>query len=193
MNKNLLIKAIALTAVVTISSCGGKSVKEDTTGTTGGFTQPTTPVTDMKDDMKDDMSGMGDLVMDDAADAMDNMEDKASMLMDQIKDQMTVYFYFDQSTVTAAARESLDLHAKYLTMNPMQQIVLEGHADERGTPEYNLGLSERRANAVAAYLRLQGVNKTQISVVGMGEEMPADFGTTEAAYGKNRRVEIKYQ
>jgi len=186
------LKAIALSTVVALSSCGGGATTQSGSTTSGGgFSTPTEPMTKPMDDMK----GMDDMTMPEVE--MPSMEDeakmKAEMLMAQIQDHMTVFFLFDQSTVTAVARESLDLHAKYLSMNPMQQIVLEGHADERGTPEYNLGLSERRANAVAAYLRLQGVNQGQISVVAMGEEMPADFGQTEAAYGKNRRVEVKYQ
>ncbi|MCJ8312169.1 MAG: peptidoglycan-associated lipoprotein Pal [Saccharospirillaceae bacterium] len=190
MSKSLLIKAIALTAVVALSSCGGPAVKADNTSSTGNNNDTTNTDLDIEEVKMDPLVLP---VVDEAAEAKMKAEQKAKMLMDAIADNMTVYFKFDQSAVTAEARDSLDLHAEYLNLNMDQQVVLEGHADERGTPEYNLGLSERRANAVAAYLRLQGVNKAQISIIAMGEESPADFGQTNAAHAKNRRVEVIYQ
>jgi len=187
MSKSLLIKAIALSAVVALSSCGGKTTQSGNDTSTGNFDET------IKETVKEEVEAEIPTLVLPEVDAEAEAKMKAEMLMAALEKEMTVYFLFDQSTVTADARESLNLHAKYLSMNPMQQIVLEGHADERGTPEYNLGLSERRANAVAAYLRLQGVNQGQISVVAMGEEAPADFGQTVEAHGKNRRVEVKYQ
>ncbi|MEX2490041.1 MAG: peptidoglycan-associated lipoprotein Pal [Pseudomonadales bacterium] len=103
-----------------------------------------------------------------------------------------VYFDFDQAIVKRGFHEELAKHADFLTDNRGQQVRLEGHADERGTREYNLALGERRANAVRAYLVAQGVSGMQIDVISYGEERPAVGGHNEAAWAKNRRVEIEY-
>ena len=83
-------------------------------------------------------------------------------------------------------------HAAFLAKNPSQKVRLEGHADERGSREYNIGLGERRAQAVRRALMLQGVTENQITTVSYGEERPAVQGSDEAAYAKNRRVELVY-
>ncbi len=103
----------------------------------------------------------------------------------------TFYFEFDKSDLDAEARNALVVHANDLKANPNRRVRLEGHADERGTREYNLALGERRSQAVERYLQVQGVSANQMEVITYGEEMPADTGTTEAAYSKNRRVEMK--
>jgi peptidoglycan-associated lipoprotein len=83
-------------------------------------------------------------------------------------------------------------HAKYLNGNAGNKVRLEGHSDERGSREYNIGLGERRAQAVRRALMLQGVTEAQITTVSYGEERPAVQGSDEAAYAKNRRVELVY-
>ena len=99
-----------------------------------------------------------------------------------------VYFDFDradsQSVVTA--------HAAFLSKNPNFKVRLEGHADERGSREYNIGLGERRGQAVRRAMLLQGVAEVQLSTVSYGEERPASAGSDEQAYAQNRRVEIVY-
>jgi peptidoglycan-associated lipoprotein len=100
------------------------------------------------------------------------------------------YFEFDRSDLSAEAREALVHHANRLMENPSLRYRLEGHADERGTREYNLALGERRAQAVERYLQVQGVSSNQLEVISYGEEQPVDPGTSEAAYARNRRVEI---
>ena len=100
------------------------------------------------------------------------------------------YFDFDRSDLKPEARAALVYHANYLKANPSAHYRLEGHADERGTREYNLALGERRAQAVERYLQVQGVSSSQLETISYGEERPVDTGTTEAAYAKNRRVEI---
>ncbi|MBD3648734.1 MAG: peptidoglycan-associated lipoprotein Pal [Pseudomonadales bacterium] len=104
-----------------------------------------------------------------------------------------VYFDFDQAIVKRGFHEELDKHAQFLADNRNQNVRLEGHADERGTREYNLALGERRANAVRAYLVAQGASGSQIEVISFGEEQPAVMGSNEAAWAKNRRVEIVYR
>lgn len=102
------------------------------------------------------------------------------------------YFDFDQAIVKRAGHEDLNGHANYLGAHRATNVRLEGHADERGTREYNLALGERRANAVKAYLTTQGASSSQIEVISYGEEKPADDMHNEAAWAKNRRVEIIY-
>jgi len=103
-----------------------------------------------------------------------------------------IYFDFDQSTIKAEFRAALNGHAAYLSQNPSARIVLEGHADERGTREYNIALGERRGNAVSRYLVVQGVSVAAIEVVSFGEERPVNAGQDSASLSENRRVEIRY-
>ena len=102
-----------------------------------------------------------------------------------------VYFAFDQSTLTPESRSALLQHAAYLRTNSLS-IVLEGHADERGTREYNIALGERRAVAVSDFLVLQGISANRIETVSYGEERPAVVGSNETSWSRNRRVEIEY-
>lgn len=104
--------------------------------------------------------------------------------------QTKFYFEFDKSDLSQQDRDALVYHAADLKANPSKHIRLEGHADERGTREYNLALGERRAQSVERYLQVQGVAASQMETVSYGEERPEDSGTTEAAYSKNRRVEM---
>ncbi|HTD13294.1 MAG TPA: peptidoglycan-associated lipoprotein Pal [Steroidobacteraceae bacterium] len=103
-----------------------------------------------------------------------------------------VYFDFDNSEVRGAGVEVVAAHARYLAANPGTRVRLEGHTDERGSREYNIGLGERRAQSVRRALMLQGALDGQISTVSYGEERPAEPGHDEAAWAKNRRVEIVY-
>lgn len=100
------------------------------------------------------------------------------------------YFDFDQSILRAEARSALMIYAEVLKEAP-KSIRLEGHADERGSREYNMALGERRANAVRDFLVLQGVDSTLIETVSYGEERPAMVGSSETSWGQNRRVELK--
>lgn len=109
-----------------------------------------------------------------------------------LREVRTFYFDFDQSTIKPESRMPLTAHAKFLAANPSVKVVLEGHADERGTKAYNLALGERRGTAVERFLVVNGVAKAQIEVVSYGEERPADTASTEAAWAKNRRVVINY-
>jgi len=103
-----------------------------------------------------------------------------------------VYFDFDRADIRADSQSVVAAHAAYLSKNPAQKVRLEGHADERGSREYNIGLGERRGQAVRRALALQGVAETQFSTVSYGEERPAAAGSDEQAYALNRRVEIVY-
>jgi len=112
---------------------------------------------------------------------------------DSLLSQRVVYFDFDKSDISDQAREIIAAHAGYLGDHPSARITLEGHADERGSREYNMGLGERRANAVRQFLMLQGAAARQIEVISYGEERPAAFGHDEASWALNRRAEILYK
>lgn len=111
----------------------------------------------------------------------------------KLLEQTVFYFDFDQSTLKEEGKEALQAHAKYLATNNTARITLEGHADERGTIEYNLALGERRAMTVRRFLMVNGASAEQLKVVSYGEERPAVMGSSEDAYSQNRRVEVKYQ
>jgi peptidoglycan-associated lipoprotein len=103
------------------------------------------------------------------------------------------FFEFNKSDLTQEALNDLDAHAKFLVADRGAKARLEGHADERGTRAYNLALGERRANAVARYLVIQGVNRSQIETVSYGEERPLSLVRDESGWSRNRRVELIYQ
>ena len=103
-----------------------------------------------------------------------------------------VYFDYDRAEIKPEFVPVVAAHAKYLNGNAQRKVRLEGHSDERGSREYNIGLGERRAQAVRRALMLQGVTENQITTVSYGEERPAVQGSDETAYSKNRRVELVY-
>ncbi len=104
----------------------------------------------------------------------------------------SIYFDFDSSEVKAEYNGLIAAHARYLASNPSIRVRLEGNTDERGSREYNIGLGERRAQAVRRALTLQGVTEAQITTVSYGEERPAVTGHTEEAWARNRRADIVY-
>ncbi|OUS29288.1 peptidoglycan-associated lipoprotein [Gammaproteobacteria bacterium 45_16_T64] len=104
----------------------------------------------------------------------------------------TVYFDFDKANIRPDAYAALKAHAAYLSTNAGAKLRLDGHADERGTREYNLALGERRAKAAASYLAANGATRSQLEVVSYGEERPAAMGASENSWAANRRVELKY-
>jgi peptidoglycan-associated lipoprotein len=108
---------------------------------------------------------------------------------DYAENGRVVYFDFDSFNLSAEGQATVDRNLATLKSSS-QRIRLEGHADERGTREYNLALGERRASAVAQYLEANGVAKSRIEMISYGKERPADLGHDESAWSKNRRVEI---
>lgn len=103
-----------------------------------------------------------------------------------------VYFDFDKSDIRSEFAQILSCHAKYLRDRPSARITLEGHADERGSREYNMGLGERRGNAVNGALVANGGSASQLTVVSYGEERPTCTDSNESCWSQNRRVEIVY-
>ena len=111
--------------------------------------------------------------------------DTVEYLADGVPDR--VFFATNESVLTTASRETLRKQAGWMRKNSDITVVLEGHADERGTREYNLALGERRANAAKDYLMTYGVSSNRISVLSYGKERPVDSGSNPLAWSKNRR------
>lgn len=110
-----------------------------------------------------------------------------------ILSQREIYFDFDKSVVKEESTEVIEAHSNYLTLTNGAKTSLQGHADERGTAEYNIGLGNRRANAVKKVMTTAyGVEDKQVEVISYGKERPAVQGHSEEAWAKNRRVEIVY-
>jgi len=100
----------------------------------------------------------------------------------------TVYFGFDSSELDGEAQATLDRQAAFLNVNPTVVVIIEGHADERGTREYNLALGDRRAVSVRDYLLAKGLDAARIRTVSYGKERPSVAGSNEEAWAKNRRA-----
>ncbi|MDA7718937.1 peptidoglycan-associated lipoprotein Pal [Candidatus Pelagibacter sp.] len=112
-------------------------------------------------------------------------EDTVKYLADGVPDR--VFFATNETILTTASRETLRAQAAWLRQNSSINVVLEGHADERGTREYNLALGERRANSAKDYLMTYGISSDRISVLSYGKERPVDAGSNPLAWSKNRR------
>jgi peptidoglycan-associated lipoprotein len=137
------------------------------------------------DDSMADTDGYGEDGMGLGEEFGDDFEDEEEMTM-------IIYFDFDQSDLRAEYSDLLARHAANLSNNRRSSVRLEGHTDERGSREYNIGLGERRSQSVRRLLLIQGAATDQISTVSFGEERPAAFGSDEDTHQLNRRVEIKY-
>lgn len=121
-------------------------------------------------------------------------EERAMEAQEQaMREITTFYFDFDTAEIKPEARDVLVAHARFLQANPGQNVRIEGHADERGTKEYNLALGERRANAVQRFLVVNGAARGQTETVSYGEEKPAVMGSSESAWSQNRRVELVFE
>lgn len=169
---------IASLAVLTLVGCGGQETVPDAGAAAGGADGASTSGAEG--------GGSGEF---EAIGGEAGGGDGPAGLMDQL----VVYFDFDSSDIRADFNSMLAAHGQYLAGNTGVQLRLEGHADERGSREYNIGLGERRAQAVRRILMLQGATAEQLTTVSYGEERPAVFGSDEESYTLNRRVELVYR
>ena len=119
--------------------------------------------------------------------AMEQLEETEGALSNR-----TIYFEFDSAKLTSESIAILETHGNFVAGNGEVSVRLEGHADERGSREYNIALGDRRAQSVRRVLLFQGASSDQVETVSYGEEEPAVSGHDDAAWGKNRRVELKY-
>lgn len=183
--RSFLNPLFALMLAAALAACSSTPTEDDTSATDTTQQTETAPVTPVEPTApaKPDTSSIPMTA--------DNFYNHPSNY-DGTTNTKVIYFAFDSNTVPAAAFETLRAHATYLKNNANAKVRLEGHADERGTREYNVALSERRSKAVEKFLRVQGVSASQIEVVSYGEEKPAAFGHSEMDWAKNRRVELNY-
>lgn len=163
-------------AVLLLSACSGQETKDDTdasstgSGDDGGSTVTTTGADRLGEinGIRIDQDGSPDFVR-------------------------TIYFEYDSSEVRSEFIPLIGAHAELLISDSSRKIVLEGHADERGSREYNIALGERRAISVKRLLLGSGASASQIRLLSYGEERPAVIGHSESAWVKNRRVEVRYE
>jgi len=127
-----------------------------------------------------------------AAQRAAEIEEQKRQQMEKLRSEHVVYFDFDTSSVSSQFASVLDAHATFLNTNSNVSVLVEGHADERGTPEYNIALGERRAKAVVTYLENLGVSSSQLTTVSYGEEKPMVKTRSEDAFAKNRRAVLVY-
>ena len=119
-------------------------------------------------------------------------EEQLRQKYEALRQEQVIYFDFDKATVESKYADLLRAHAEFLVQNSSVKVLIEGHADERGTPEYNIALGEHRGQAVEKYLLSLGVSASQMSVVSYGEEKPMVKSRTESAFAKNRRAVLVY-
>jgi peptidoglycan-associated lipoprotein len=171
---------VLLTAIlcVTAAACS-KKVKED----------PNTDATSSTDRSGTTSSGIGNTS---GPSAGSGVYGPGDLDTDACLRQRVVYFDFDQDALKPEFQNIVACHAKYLRDRPGSRMTLEGNADERGSREYNMGLGERRANAVSSAVQANGGSGGQITVVSYGEEQPTCTDSSEDCWGRNRRVEIVY-
>lgn len=152
-------------------------------------------ITDAEDAMEDTDTGMNDVetAQGEGIDEVDIIEEHPLDATDTLLAKRVLYFDLDSALVKDEFSEIVEAHAGFLAENPDARLILEGHADERGTREYNLGLGERRAQAVSQFLQLIGATSNQMTNVSYGEERPVDLGHDDIAYQANRRVELVYE
>ena len=177
------IRIFAITAAVLIlAGCSGSgSAAKDGAGAQGsGDGGPDASSSGMGADGLAQGGAMGG--------GMDGMDAMAT----EARDIRVIYFGYDESEVDADSVGVLEAHGEYLASNASLTVRIEGHGDERGSREYNIGLGERRAQSVRQVLLLQGVGSSQLSTVSYGEERPAVLGSDEEAWSLNRRVELVY-
>ena len=167
---------LVLMACIVLTACATK--KEVKTQTTTTATEAKTETTETKAETIEPIAGQ---MQGDVYTGMDSV----GYLAEGVKDR--VFFATNESILTTASRETLRAQAAWLRKNPDVTVVVEGHADERGTREYNLALGERRANAAKDYLMTYGVSSDRITVLSYGKERPVDSGSTPLAWSKNRR------
>jgi peptidoglycan-associated lipoprotein len=193
LNKIIIILAISASF---LSGCSDTDEKD--ASLTDGSLNTNNGINDASTSGLNKGYGMNDSAMNNSS-ALKGNGDYASTLGPEFNDpnnplsKRTIYFMLDSSEVMPDFVTVISAHSQYLIANPSQHITLEGNGDERGSREYNIALGEQRAKSVASMMKARGVSENQLNVVSYGEEKPAVLGNNEAAWEKNRRVEVAYQ
>jgi len=186
MNQNPLTNKLYLLglAAIFVSACATTqdiSVPEDDTQT--GTTADSTMIIS-----EDDVGVSASAISDEGLSAQEMLAQSDSILSSR-----TIYFEFDSASLSDETMSILEAHGAFIAENGEVDVRLEGHADERGSREYNIALGDRRAQSVRRVLLLQGASTDQIDTVSYGEEQPAVSDHTEEAWAENRRVELIYK
>ncbi|MCC6304448.1 MAG: peptidoglycan-associated lipoprotein Pal [Rhodobacteraceae bacterium] len=170
----MLPKALLLVALVALAACNNPDRYRDGDPGAGGT------------GFDDGWGGAGTGGIDTAP--LGDVNNPTSPAFFQARVGDRVFFVVDQSSLTAEARDTLVLQARWLNENPAYGIVIEGHADERGTREYNLSLGARRASAVQEFLITEGVAAARLRTISYGKERPVEICSTDPCWSKNRRA-----
>ena len=178
LNKTVRSLAVAL-PLLALAACSSDSDRDVTSDVETNAKTEVTPVVE-------------DNVQVTAAKKAAEIEEMKRQEQAKLRAENTIYFDYDVSNVNSQYAAILDAHAKFLNDNANVNVLIEGHADERGTPEYNIALGERRAKAVVTYLENMGVTSSQLTVVSYGEEKPMIKDRSEDAFAKNRRAVLVY-
>jgi peptidoglycan-associated lipoprotein len=178
VKRNLFL--VMMAAAVMVAGCKSKPVQEETMASTPVSSTPATPPVQT--------GGVATVNTDERAGRPRGADAPTTPLAAQ----RVIYFDFDSSDIRNEYVDVIAAHGRFLAGNATVRVRLEGHTDERGSREYNIGLGERRSQTVKRALMLQGVQEAQIATVSYGEERPAASGSDEAAWAKNRRVEVVY-
>lgn len=169
-----LLRITMSSLVLSLAACGSNQQRDepivDTTSQTSTIVQPVTI---------DGVQDTNDL--------------DPNSLAGQAPPERVIYFDYDQSELRSEYLDIVAQHGRFLAQNPEGRVRLEGHTDERGTREYNIGLGEARSKTIARMLQIQGVSPAQLRTVSYGEELPVDEAHNNDAWAKNRRVNVIYE
>lgn len=204
MRKNTFLAILASCALLTLSACStnsgnsedGEFIDGSMDGSqgqmAGGVYEDSLGYGGLNGDVVTSVDSDGTLIVGDPNAMPDALYDPSFAGPQALRENNTIYFKYDSDQIQDEYVSVMQAHAQYLRDNPDSRIIIEGHTDERGTPEYNIALGERRARAVARYMQNLGVDVNQLSIVSYGEEKPVVPGHTESAWQKNRRAVINY-
>jgi len=187
MKKLLFISVLALL----ISACGDRIKPDDETTAASDETSTGEDAGGATAGGIDDGAGLGATALEGGM--LVSYDENAINDPNNVLSEKVVYFAFDSNAVGDDYIELVKHHGKYLSFNVNASVRLEGHADERGTREYNVALAEQRAQSVRQMMLYEGATNDQISIISYGEEKPVSFGHDEESMSLNRRVEIVYQ
>ncbi|HEX4911480.1 MAG TPA: peptidoglycan-associated lipoprotein Pal [Permianibacter sp.] len=168
MGKNVVLALV----VAGLAACASKQTETDTSASSNAGTDTTTTQPIQQGPSAEELARLADI---------------------EARKARVIYFEFDDANIKPEYRDLLAAHGAFLAKNPGLTVTVEGHCDERGTPEYNVGLGERRSNAIKQVLQSYGVQASQIKTVSYGEEKPANPGHDEAAWAQNRRGVLSYE
>lgn len=205
MRNNTFLALLAGSALLTLSACSSTTDSSSdgefidgsidaSQGQMGGvlYEEDSLGYGGLSEDAVTSVDADGTLIIGDPNAMPDALYDPTFAGPQALRENNTIYFKYDSEQIQDEYISVMQAHAQYLRDNPDSRIIIEGHTDERGTPEYNIALGERRARAVARYMQNLGVDVNQLSIVSYGEEKPVVPGHSESAWQQNRRAVINY-